>query len=249
MGRRIDRFVLTTLLAGALYIFFTNAFRSIPVAAAAAFVSMAILKKLSSKLPRERFGRKRRDLADAHAECESLSLGQKEDAEIRIREILLKAYGKLPDGTQLRIILRHPAGTKLSADDIAEIYRELRGCSKALIVSTANADTGAYTLAEKLEEPKLRLIDGAQLAKLIAVHDPRPSASKPAKRKSFSAFKAAAAKVKTGKCVGTAVMMLILFSLNGALAYLIGALIMLFLAGVSIKKRRIPEELFPASTA
>ena len=249
MGRRIDRFMLTALLAGALYIFFTNAFRSIPVAAAAAFVSMAILKKLSSKLPLERIGRKRRDLADAQAECETLSLGKKEDAEMRIREIIRKTYGSIPEGTKIRIILLHPYGRKITADDIADIYREINGCSKAVIVSTANADTGAHTLAEKLSKPKLRLIDGKQLVRLIAEHDPHPSPAKSAKRKSLSAIKTAAGKVKTGKCVAAAVMMLIFFSLNGALAHLIGALVMLFLAGVSLKKRRIPEELFPAQTA
>ena len=249
MGRRIDRFVLTALLAGALYVFFTNAFQSIPVASAAAFISMAILKKLSSKLPRERIGRKRRNLAGAQAECEALSLGKRDDSEMRIREILRKAYGEIPGGTQIWVILRHPAGRKISADDIAEIYRGLHDCSKAVIVSTANADNTAFSMAEKLEKPKLRLIDGEQLAKLIALHDPHPSPSKPSKRKRFSAFKTAAGKVKTGKCFTAAVMMFTLYCLNGALAYLIGALVMLFLAGVSIKKRRVPEELFPASTA
>ncbi len=251
MGRSIDRIVLISLLAGALYVFFLNAMGNIPLAAASAFIAMAILKKLSSRIPTERIGRKRRRLADARTETENLSLSDAREAGERIYEILTAAYGDKLDGAAIYPLLRHPAGKKLSADDICEAWRTLSAYDKAIIVSTAAADESAFRIAEKLDRPKVCLIDSELLIQLTARHYPKPSepAFRPARSSRYAAVIRAAGKAKSGKCAVTALAMLLIFRITGTAVYLIGALMLLFVAGVSIRKRQVPGELFPQGTA
>ena len=246
MGRSIDRIVLVSLLAGALYVFFLNAMGNIPLAAASAFIAMAILKKLSSRIPTERIGRKRRQLSDARTENENLSLADHAAAGKRIQEILISAYGSSIDDTAIYPMLRHPAGGKLTADDICAAWRKLAKYEKAVIVSTAAADESAFRIAERLHDPKIRLIDSQQLIRLIARHSSRCTepAFRPERQSRTAAIIRAAGKAKAGKCVTTAIAMLLIFKVTGTTVYLIGALILLFIAGVSIRKRRLPCELF-----
>ncbi len=56
MGVRIDRLVLLSLLAGTLYLFFVGAFHSVPLAAASAFLALALLRKIAGRFPTLRRG-------------------------------------------------------------------------------------------------------------------------------------------------------------------------------------------------
>ena len=205
MGRSIDRIVLISLLAGALYVFFLNAMGNIPIAAASAFVAMAILKKLASRIPTDRIGRKRRRLADARTENENLSLADPAEAKKRIREILVSAYGDSANDAVIYPILRHPAGRKLSADDICDAWRNIGKCEKAVIVSTAFADDSAFAISEKLDRPKVRLIDSALLAQLTARYDPRPVKPDftPMRISRTAAVVRATGKAKAGRCISS----------------------------------------------
>ena len=51
MGNRIDRAALLILGAAGLYLFFLNAWHSIPLACAAAFVCGALLRRLAVRRP------------------------------------------------------------------------------------------------------------------------------------------------------------------------------------------------------
>ena len=247
MGFRIDRFALTVLLAGALYIFFISAMGSIPIAAAAAFLSMAILRKLSEKLPTDRIGRKRRNIKKAKAEMEELSLTSRSSVEKRIHEVLRSTYGDNLGGTIIYTFLRHPVCGRLTGDDVCRIWRDHKGDDRLLIVSTAKADPAAVQLAHRLSDPEIALIDGEQLVQLIAKCKPSPSGAftRPMRRTGrLNAAARAAGRTNPVKCSMTAITMFILFWFTGTVVYLIGALMLAFIAGVSIRKKRAPRELF-----
>ena len=75
MGVRIDRLVLLSLLAGTLYLFFVGAFHSVPLAAASAFLALALLRKIAGKFPTLRRG------TPASRRLEALSLMPRQEAE------------------------------------------------------------------------------------------------------------------------------------------------------------------------
>jgi len=246
MGLRIDKFVLTVLLAAALYVFFIGATGSIPLAAASAFLAMAILKKLSEKLPTDRIGRNRRTAASAKSELEELSLSSHDTALHRITTILRHAYGSSLDGIELRLILRHPS-TQITTDDIRRIWRSLNGRDRAVIAATAVCSDSVHDFASRLRNPRIELIGSDQLVRLIAASGPAPCgllSGRNGTPKRLAAAVRAAGRAKAGKCAVTAMLMFAIFWMTGVAAYLIGSLLLIFICGMSLRKRRIPHELF-----
>lgn len=247
MGHFIDRAALRVISAGTAYLFFMGAFGSIPIAAAAAFISLALIKKLTSRIPSGYIGRRRRRLARARSEVEALSLGDTEASAARIHNILSATYSGQLDGAAVYPILRHPSGRKLSADDIADAWRALHEYERAVIVSTAQADTGAAEIANRLHSPRLSLIDGVQLAGIIAAlstYEYTAPVQKQKKRPLASAMLRSAGRAKAGKCIFTAGMMFLLFWISGSGVYLLGSLLMTSIAALSLRRRRLPRELF-----
>lgn len=247
MGLRIDRLAITILLAGALYIFFMNMTGNIPVAAAAAFIAMAAIKKLSSKLPTDRFSNKRRRIAAAKSELERYSLSDPENAGRNIHNVLRQEYAAALDGVAVYPLIRHPCGSAVTADDIVSIWRSMRHYERGVIATTARADENAHRLARQLKDPEIRLIDSDQLAILMAGHVPlQTDVSAPRTKNTgrFAAIMLTAGRAKAGKCLFTGVLMLILFLISGVPVYLLGALVLIFISFVCMRKRRMPKELF-----
>ena len=86
MGVRIDRLVLLSLLAGTLYLFFVGAFHSVPLAAASAFLALALLRKIAGKFPTLRRG------TPTSRRLEALSLMTRQEAEKAVERALDRAY-------------------------------------------------------------------------------------------------------------------------------------------------------------
>lgn len=249
MGRGIDRLALLSLLAGVLYLFFVGAMGSIPLAAASAFFAMALIKKLSEKLPYDKLGRKRRARAAAKAELEQLALSEPREATERISRAVEHAYPGQLENAALAPALRHPSGGKFTAADVSAQWKEHRGSERLVIVSLSRADDGAFSLAARLKAPETRLIDGPQLVALLAAC-PQESESaeaslRPPRRMGRMALVArAACRARVGKCVFTGALMFLIFFVTGRTAYLAGSIILLFIAGTGIRSRARPRELF-----
>lgn len=249
MGRSVDRLVLLSLLAGALYLFFVGAMGSIPLAAASAFFAMAIIKKLSEKLPADRLRRRRRARTAAKAELEKLALSIPREAVERISRALEHAYPGQLENAALAPALRHPSGGKFTAADVSTQWKRHRGAERLVIVSLSKADDGAFSLAARLKAPDTRLIDGEQLTALLAACPQETEAAETCPgfhgRIGRPALVArAASRARVGKCVCTGALMFFIFFATGRAVYLAGSLILLFIAGVGLRGRARPRELF-----
>lgn len=249
MGRGIDRLALLSLLAGSLYLFFAGAMGSVPLAAASAFFAMALIKKLSERLPTGRHGRGRRGEAAARAEIERLALSEPREAEERILRAVNSAYPGQMENATLAAALRHPSGGKFTAADLCAHWIGNRQAARLVIVSLAAADAGAFALAARLKEPEIRLIDGVQLISLLAAcpeeNGSAAGSIAPPRRMGRMALVArAACRARVGKCALTGAVMFLVFMATGRTAYLAGTLILLFIAGVGAHGRARPGKLF-----
>ena len=248
MSRIIDRIVVTSLLAGALYMFFMGALHSIPLAAASAFIAMACLKKLASRFPNMRINQKKRARDAARHELEKLALDPSDLARQRAIDQIREAYPDEAGDIDFIFIQRYPSGMPLSVDDVLAEWKRDRGNAKAVIITPVKATEQAFTLAASLDEPKIRLIDGPRLQSIIAAHftgEIEPSKlSKRGVSRVFNAIMRAAKRAHVGKLAISGAMLTLLFMLTGATVYLATALILFFIAGISLKRRVHPRALF-----
>lgn len=247
MGRRIDRIVFLSLLAGALYVFFVGAFHSIPLSAAAAFFAMALLKKLAPPAPRNPLRERRQARGRAKAELERLAMSDAEDAKERLRELFEDAFpGQTPSLT-MEFVLRHPAGAALSADELFERWKAHRGAETMLLVSLPEPSEPCRALATRLRAPRARVVGGDELADLVRRHGwdaPRSESPLPPEKGRVRARIRAACRARAGRHSLTALGFLGLYWITGAVAHLMGAVLFLFLVGIGLHRRRAPQTLF-----
>ena len=166
MGKSIDSFVISIAAAAVMYALFIGATGSIIVAMIMTFISMCMLRKLAGRIPRsDRRGRMLR----ARAAVETISLMDNKAAESLLEMLLESEYPGRISGMNVRYMLRH-VSEKISAGDIAGVYRAFPRSPYTLIISTATADSQARLLAARLYNPEIRIIDGAALEKLFTKH-------------------------------------------------------------------------------
>lgn len=246
MGKFIDKIALTSLLAGALYLFFMSAFRSIPLAAAAAFLAMAILRKLSRRFPEDRIGKKRRARRDAADTLEEWAFLNPDEARENVSKLLARAYPGQMDDASLTIISRHPSGGHVTVDDVTGEWKRRRGGGRAVIVAFSRADDRAAVLAGALQNPRVRLIDGPQLAGLIAQNPPERKSPPQAVKKGgrLKTLLRAAGRAKAGRCLVSGALMCLVYLITGMETYLVAGALLLLIAGASLRRRGSPTTLF-----
>ena len=245
MGMRIDRLAISVLICCATYLFFLNATGSIPLAAISAFAAIVLLKKVTQKLPSDAIGKKRRLLADARTELEELALINPDAAAQRIREVLFNAYPSIHENTAVIPVIRHPGGRKFTSDELISIWQSANGHSRVIIAVTVPCDEPAVSLSARLSSPAVNLIDAPALIRLIAESGPSPAhiLKSPPRSSLFAAISRATGRAKTGKCFLTGIIMLALFFITGVPAYITGAVLLFFISGVSLRKRRLQHDL------
>lgn len=234
VGVRIDRLVLLSLLAGTLYLFFVGAFHSVPLAAASAFLALALLRKIAGRFPTLRRG------TPASRRLEALSLMPRQEAEKAVERALDRAYPGQRGDACLALILRHPAAGKLTPEDVAEAWRS-RSAPRVLLVFPGQAGPGALKLAEKL--PGMQLIDGEQLSQLLSAED---VAALPERRRRPFPGKAleAACRMQAKKTALTGGLMCLIYLVTGVFFNLAAGLLLLLLAGIAARQKRRPRLLF-----
>lgn len=246
MGKFIDKVALTSLLAGALYLFFMSAFRSIPLAAASAFLAMALLRKLSRHLPDDRLTKKRRARKEAADTLEEWAFQSPDEARDNVSQLLGRAYpGQMSDAS-LTLVSRHPSGNHITVDDVTAEWKRRRGGERAVIVAFSKADDRAGALARALQNPRVRLIDGPQLAGLIARFPPEKKSPPQAMKRTgrIKAVLRAAGRARAGRCLASGALMCLIYLVTGMLTYLVAGTLLLLIAGVSLRGRRSPTTLF-----
>ena len=248
MGRFIDRLTVTAAAAFLLYMLFISATGKILPALIMTFAAMVLLKKLISRMPSEPFAQKRRARKTAESIIEQLSLTDHSAARAALEKLIVHSYPDIPDGISYEYVLSHPSAM-LSPAALIDIWHEHKSKERLLVISLPAAGAEVFSLASRLQAPEITLIDGRMLAGLIAVHpgiiEPDTTYIKayiPARR--HIRLMRAASRAKAGKCALTGIFMLILFMLSGSAPYLIGSMLLLFIAGLSLKKQRMPKTLF-----
>lgn len=247
MGRKIDLIVLTAALAAGLYLLFMGAFGNIPIAVLCSFASVVCLRRLISRLPIIRISRRQKRRAAAEM-LEKLTFSNDDDARREIISLIASAYPSEAADICVRVVLRHPTGTLLNADDVIAQWKSCRDCPRAVIVSTVSANSAARAVAEGLAAPKIRIIDAPQLISIIAstmTDVPKPAAhAKRSLRARADGFIRAASGARVGKCLSMGALLSVLFLLTASPAYLAAALILFFIVGVALKNRARARTLF-----
>lgn len=162
-GKTIDRAALTLLSTAALYLFFLNAWQSIPLACLLAFVGCLSLSCAVKRRP----VRTRLNLVQAERQLYRAACLPAEEARALLEPL---ARAALPGVERdFRLVLRHPDAA-LSANDVFSLWKESRGRESLILAATCPADARALTCAEELRDPRVDVLDRRRLVRLLRDH-------------------------------------------------------------------------------
>lgn len=238
LARLIDQIAVTSLGATALYLFFLNAWGSIPLAAALAFVCTALARKLAGARPR-----RRASLARIREELARLSgLG---DAEAQAALAALVRSRWPGEDFDLVPVLKHPEAT-LTAGDLLNAWKANRDAARLVVAATCPAEPRALAYARELRAPAVAVVDSRALARLLRKSLPpdAPAPRAPLRQR----LKRLALRVGTGRVSPrgalAALAMLALYLRGAGPLYLFGALAVLGHLGIALIQRRVGRRLF-----
>ena len=241
MGKWIDRGVLFLLGTAALYLFFLNAWRSIPLACAATFVCDALLRRIVVRRP----PRKQLTRRQAEAELQRISRLSDDEALAILGPLLKRRY----PGEEYRLVpaLKHPEAS-LSGGDILALWKANRDAARVAVAATCCCDPRAALYARELHDPQVAVMDRRQLARILrSCGDPAsaiPPTEKPPRnglRHLLCRVAAQPVRLRDALAAGLA---LILYLIGGSVLYLFCALAMLFRLGRGLIQSRGRARLF-----
>ena len=248
MGGFIDKITLNTLIAVGYYLLFMAAFGSIPLACALAFVCSALTHKLLCGLKcRIQGGRRMQRKAlrrriDALIDEWTLS----EPPHGQIAETVKKLYPECAeDDTAVCILPRPAACPPLEGGTCFDLWQAHRREDRLLIVCTGRVSPTAFTLAQALSAPRVRILDRSLLAAALEkrpdlVPETQPK-SAPLRRKRIR-FSVDRKHAPRSLLSGT--MLLAMHFLLGNFLYLLIGLALITAALLAFRRARIPEKLF-----
>ena len=253
MGGKIDALARCLLGAALFFALYVRAFGSIPAAMGLAFVSCALGRHLGNGL-RERLPRapwtRRRELRKRALACLE-AWAMLPDAELRgaVENALAALY---PDaaGSELVVLPRTAACPPLDCGECLALWRARRGEERLLIVCTGDADPRAQAFVRTLENPAVRLLERAQLAEGLArlprLLPEKPVAAAPrsgvCRLRLLSLLKVP--RARAARCLASGLGLLLGYALLGRGLYLAGGLGLILLAGLALRRKRLPERLF-----
>lgn len=231
MGRRIDRAAGAALAATAMYLYFLNAWNSIPLACAAAFVGCVLLRVIARRFPR------RPRMAPGAAREELLRIAALPDDEAaRALETLIR--GRYPD-EDYRVVpaLKHPEAT-LNSGDVLNLWKANRDAECIVIAATCACDPVATFYARELRSPAAAVVDSRVLTRMLRRRGPGsdmgPTPAVPLRLRLRRAFARVAARRPSPRSALAGAAMLALYLLGGSPLYLIGSLAVLFHFGAAL---------------
>lgn len=160
MGRRLDRAALGAACAVGYYLFFLNAWGSIPLACGAAFAACVLTGRLLRDWPRERrIGR-----TQARAALWRVAAMEDGDAEVLLRDLIRRRYPG--EAFRLAPVLKHPEAT-LSSGDILNVWKVNRDAGRLVVAATCPCEPRAAQYARELREPAVAVLDSRALVRLL----------------------------------------------------------------------------------
>ncbi len=241
MGGRVDRWALSALGAAALYLFFLNAWGSVPLACAAAFACCALAWRFLSSLSLPRRASR------AQVAARLLRLASLSDAEAQA-ELFELVQGRWPgERFQLTPVLKHPEAS-LTSGDILNAWKANRGAGNLVVAATCPCEPRAALYAAQLRAPRVAVLDSRALTRLLRkaprLEDAPPPPPPPVlQRLRLMAARCASARV-TPKNALLAAALLFMYVRRGQPLYLFCALALLYHFGAAALGHRIGKRLF-----
>ena len=241
MGKRIDRWVLAGLVACGLYLFFLNAWGSVPLSCACAFACCLLGGRAKRLLP----ARRRATGAQISAFLSRMAAMSESQAQPELEALV---RGRYPgEDYRLTPVLKHPEAT-LSCGDILNAWKTNRDASRLVIASTCPCEPRAAIYARELNDPRVAVVDSRALGRLLRRSGTVPAAPSPPRRTAAQRLQTLAARLAsarvTPKNALLAAALLVLYLHNGRALYLFAALIMMFHLGAGIMGGRWRRRLF-----
>lgn len=239
-GKIADRIMFTLLGGTLLYLFFLNAWGSIPLACALAFLSCLSMRFLIKKRP-VRYKCTRRQ---AESILLSIAVSDDDSAHEALKDLIFKKYPG--ESCTLVPVLKHPSAS-LSTGDVFSHWKKHRGEERLLIAATCVSDARAVMYANELRSPKVAVIDRRKLLRIIRTSCPPPEKTAPAslitRLKSIPGRLSLRFSAPKNALFGVLFILMYLFSGNGV--YLFSGLFSLFMFGCALPGFRIGKKLFP----
>ena len=250
-GEKIDRLALLILCAAGFYLFFLNAWHSIPLACALAFSCCTFLQRILHRRP----SRWRCSVGRAESELMRLACLPEAEASAMIRSLIDKKYPS--EAFHLHPVLKHPTAT-LSTGDIFSIWKGNRDSGPLVIAATCTADPRAITYTRELTNPPVAILDRRQLITILREFGPcfpnvkdsiAPSGQRFDRirfliRRIHHGFTLLSARHGGAKNAAIGIAFLEIYLLTGNMLYLLIAMTMLFWVGASLFQHRGKRRLF-----
>ncbi len=228
MGRWLDRALLFSLAAFALYLLFLQAVGNVLLAAGLSFVCCAMMIQLR----RRHAGQVRMTRVQAGMILESWACGPDDEARKQIAELIRK------DGA-LSYFAKHSSAT-LGVGDVFSAWKSHRGEGHLILAATCHSDGRARTYAATLANPSVEILDAAKLIPLIrrsSIPPPHAPAGRQFFRRIRDIFAALPERRPWYKSLLYGLGLMLLYLVTGSAAYLVLAMGMLLLSGVSLRAR------------
>ncbi len=239
MGKMIDTVAFGALAATGLYLFFLNAWGSIPLAAGLAFLCTALARGLILARPIKK------KASAAQLRGELLRLAGLSDAEAQA-ELAAWVRTRWPgEAFALAPVLKHPEAT-LSSGDILNAWKANREAARLVVCATCPAEPRALAYARELSSPPVAVVDSRGLSRLMRRTLPRqaPDPAVPLKTRLRRVAARIAASRVTPRNLLMAAALLALYLRGASPLCLAGALAILAHFGVAIGQRRVGSRLF-----
>lgn len=248
MGKKIDRFVLTSAAGILLYLYFRVGTGSSLLSVVLALTGCILLKKiigiLKKRLSRKAFFQKRMIRREASGAIMRLACRESETALQEVRTLLKKHYGL---DFHVRLLQAHPS-ERLTPGSVFNLWKENRGADHLVICATCPADAACKAVAASLKSPKIALVDSDALARLIAEHPEALASARdsgtPAALKMRKFGVLLFNRRSAPKNLLLAGVMAVMYYLSANPVYLLGAAALLTVALLSLRRSAAPEKLF-----
>lgn len=238
MGRRIDRTVAAMVLAIGYYLFFLNAWDSIPLACGAAFVACALTRRLLRAVPI----RRRVSRAQAWAELMRIATLSDKEAEEAIAALVERRYpGEVE---RIAVVLKHPEASATSGD-ILNAWKANRDAQRLVIAASCPCEPRAMLFARELKSPIVAVIDSRRLTRMLCRQPAQsiPEAPRPSLRLRLHRLMEAVASTRiTPRNALLSVVLLAAYLLTGNAWCLFPALALIAHLSIALSQRRFGQK-------
>ena len=248
MGKKIDRFALTSVLAIFLYFYFDSAFGSRMMAVLLSLVCCALIIKAIHRIKRHFFSsswyQKRELRRRAGSALMHLACMDKEEAHSLIARLIETCY---QDNSPIELEQLHPT-LQLPSSRVFDLWRMHQHTNELIICTTGICNSETLILAKSLKQPRIAVIDAAALAQLIAEHPHGFYTETCGAKKCRLRLKQLATLLfnrrNAPRCMLFSFSMLVMYVFSGNAYYLAFSLMLLFIALSSFHHPVRPAKLF-----